>query len=570
MTDEHSESIIGAGRKHRETEMGRTWIVAALAGTMACRSASADVKLHYETGDLQGRQVTSGKFGSLISDRAMCRNTPNVPYPKTGKYYRSTTELSGGGFDLRDGGRRAEGLAACRSVRLTGIRPNEEAQMRSWDLGFTVVPPGPVTDKVRIELRAGIRNTSERTVTAHVTFHADRRIPSRLIYELMIAVPAGESRKVSAWWPTEGKAGVHKMLCRVEIGDGVRDAAWPVRVIECPSRALPYFQGAWIDGCGQMEPTKLGKSAVERELRLGVDAMHHLGINILIFTYPEWYGQFCYPSKIEFYDRDIKAISKGSSCTVDALGAVLSQAETNGQHVIVGIGRNGDLRLLWDFDKPDWHARNEAAIEVSRRIAWEIWKLYGRRKSFYGWYLTHEMNDLARSAAYYDPVALYCRSLSPEKPVLIAPAGTPIWTSETIAASQVDILAPQDGVGSGYVPYVNTWDPHKRIAMLEEVYSGYSKIHEGTHKHLWTDLEIWEMDGKSGYGNSYPPSFERVRKQIEIQRKHVDVLTAYAYFGFMQHPGRKAPGADPRAVRLYDDYVAYLKALPTPLRPGGF
>ncbi len=79
--------------------MGRTWMVAALAWTMACRSAPADVKFDFETGDLQGWQVTSGKFGSLISDRSMSRNTPNVPYPKTGKYYLSTTELSGGGFD---------------------------------------------------------------------------------------------------------------------------------------------------------------------------------------------------------------------------------------------------------------------------------------------------------------------------------------------------------------------------------------------------------------------------------------------------------------------------------------
>ncbi len=447
---------------------------------------------------------------------------------------------------------------------------HEEATMRGWNLGFTVVPPGPVTDRVRVELRAGIRNTTGKPITARIRFHADRRMPSRLISECSVTVAAGKSDMVSAWWPTSGQEGAHKLLCRVEVGDAVREASWPIEVVRCPTRALPYFQGAWLDGHGHMDPTTLGKDAVERELRLGVDAMHRLGINTLIYTFPEWYGQFYYPSRLEFYDRDIKAMSKGSSCLVDVIGVIISQAEKNGQHVIVGIGRNGDLPLLWDFDKPDWPARNEAAIDVSRRVASELWQLYGRRKSFYGWYLTHEMNDLKRSSAYYDPVALHCKSLAPDKPVLIAPAGTPIWTTEVIRASRVDIIAPQDAVGSGYMPYVNTWDPNKRIATLEDIYSGYARLHDGTGKHLWTDLEIWEMDGKSGYANSYPPAFERVKRQIEIERKHVDVLTAYAYFGFMQHPGRTAPGADPRAVKLYEDYVEYLKALPKPLRPKGF
>jgi uncharacterized protein (DUF608 family) len=57
------------------------------------------VTFDFETGDLQGWQVTSGRFGRLINDRAMCRNTPNTPYPKTGTYYMSTTELPDGNYD---------------------------------------------------------------------------------------------------------------------------------------------------------------------------------------------------------------------------------------------------------------------------------------------------------------------------------------------------------------------------------------------------------------------------------------------------------------------------------------
>jgi len=73
------------------------------------------VRFDFETGDLQGWQVMEGRFGALVSDRAMCRNTPGQPYPKEGRYYLSTTELPDGGFD--DG---MTGVIESPVVRLTG------------------------------------------------------------------------------------------------------------------------------------------------------------------------------------------------------------------------------------------------------------------------------------------------------------------------------------------------------------------------------------------------------------------------------------------------------------------
>ncbi len=61
--------------------------------------AGGRVTFDFETGDLQGWRVMEGRFGQVVSDRAMCRNTPGVPYSKQGKYYLSTVELPNGGFD---------------------------------------------------------------------------------------------------------------------------------------------------------------------------------------------------------------------------------------------------------------------------------------------------------------------------------------------------------------------------------------------------------------------------------------------------------------------------------------
>jgi len=169
------------------------------------------------------------------------------------------------------------------------------------------------------------------------------------------------------------------------------------------------------------------------------------------------------------------------------------------------------------------------------------------------------MNDLARASAYYNPVADFCHALSPDKVVLIAPAGTPIVTKESLRRCSVDIVAYQDAVGSGYVPYKNTFDPENRMRMLDEMYSRCAAWHEGTDKHCWTDLEIWEVDGTQGYGGSYPAPFSRVRRQLETEVKYVPTITAYQWHGTMQDRKRKGRVEDERAFKLYDEYRAYLK-----------
>ncbi|MCL4218475.1 MAG: hypothetical protein KJ052_15925, partial [Candidatus Hydrogenedentes bacterium] len=177
----------------------------------------------------------------------------------------------------------------------------------------------------------------------------------------------------------------------------------------------------------------------------------------------------------------------------------------------------------------------------------------------FGWYLTHEMNDLKRAGAYYNPLALYCKSLAPEKPVLVAPAGTPIVTHSLLASSAVDIFAYQDAVGAGYVPYKNTFQPNKRIATLDGIFAKYRALHKDTGKHLWADLEIWEMDGTHNYGGAYPAAFERVKRQIEIESRHAGMLTGYSYHGYLQAPNAGSEKPDAQARKLFEEYAAYLE-----------
>ena len=443
-----------------------------------------------------------------------------------------------------------------------GAAPKEGAASRAPTQAqkphFTVIPPGPVTDKIRVELRLAAPNHAKTPRAFTVGFYHDKVAVSNLIARQEVTAPPGGFALARAWWKTAGQAGEHRLLYRVESETGRQQGSWPLAVVASKTRALPVLQAAWFDP-GGIEGYARERAVTAQDVRDMVDAMKRLGMSAIIVTYVEYLGGFYYPSRLSFYDHDVNREAKGNKLRFDVLEAVLSQADKHGMHVFLGLGRGGDTWLLWQFDKPDWQQRNETMLALSRKVAQELWERYRQHRSLYGWYLTHEMNDLARASAYYNPIADTCHSLSPDMPVLVAPAGTPIITKESLANSHVDIFAYQDAVGSGYVPYKNTWQPEQRIAMLEKIYRDYRAWHEESDKHLWSDLEVWEMDGTHGYSHAYPPSFARVRRQIEIEAKYVEMLTAYEYTGFLEAPDSRARLKDRRAARLYADYANYLK-----------
>lgn len=425
--------------------------------------------------------------------------------------------------------------------------------MRS-DIRLAVIPPGPVSDRTKVEMRAAVANPTDRPRDIEVEFLCDDEVIERVT----VSVPANAEDVARAWVSTRRRAGEHVLTARAA---DTKQATRPFHVEASTTRALKRLSAAWLDP-GSFEPTRgypRAATAEPDDIREVVAAIDDLGMNTIVLTYLEYSGAVYYPTQLSFYDRDIKAWVGPQTFPFDFPETVLDEADRRGMYVFLGLGRGGDTPLLWEFDNDDWHDRNVSGIEHTNRVASELWRLYGHHASLYGWYLTHEMNDLARASAYYDPVARHCRTLAPEKPILAAPSGTPIVDGATLRASEVDIFAYQDAVGAGYLPYEYTWDPQRRIATLHDVYASYAAAHEGSGKHLWSDLEIWEMDGATGYNGSYAPKISRVIEQIEAEAPHVDWVTAYEFSGFMERPGAHAGLIDPRARSLYDDYRAFLK-----------
>lgn len=432
---------------------------------------------------------------------------------------------------------------------------------------MAVVPAGPVSDQTRVEVRLGLENRTNATHDVAVQVFIDRIDPAARVHNQTLTLAAGDRTLVRRWWGTETHAGRHRVLYQIDAAGQCLSGEWPLDVLASDASGLPVFQGVWLEPVGVLWSCETDRpEETAANVRASIDAVCRLDMNMIVLGAVEYLGMFFYPSEIEFFDREVNRQCRGRDCRFDMVEMVLSQADRHDKHVFLGLGRGGDLQLLWEFDRPDWPERNRAAIALAQRIARELWDRYGHHRSFYGWYLTHEMSDLARASAYYNPVADFCHHLAPEKPVLVAPADVPDLPTEVLKNSSVDIFAYQDAVGAGYVPGKYTYQPENRLKMLDEVFSRYRQFHEGTDKHCWADLEIWEMDGSQGYGGAYPASFARVQRQIDVERKHVPVLTAYAWHGYMHDPACRGNKIDPRAVQLFEAYAAWKKTVLTQRR----
>jgi len=420
------------------------------------------------------------------------------------------------------------------------------------------VPPGPVSSRTRVEMRVAVHNPGSVRQAARATVAWDDEAPQAPGFREEVSIGAGETKLVQAWLPTTGRSGSSRIRWLIESPGAVsRQGSEPILVVPSATSALPILQAGWLDLLGLLSSVyPRDQEAGAAHLRALVDAMRDLGMNVILVTYVEYQGHFFYPSRLRFHDRDLDREAAGQWFEYDALEVILSQADRNNMHVFIGLGRGGDTYLLWGGLGDQ--SRVEHATALSREVAEEVWELYGHHPSLYGWYLTHEPGDLAAASAYYDPVADACHSLAPEKPVMVAPAGTPIADADTIRRSHVDVFAYQDAVGAGYVPGKYTYDPENRLGMLDAAFGKYSRSHEGTDKHLWADVELWEMAGPR-YEKPYPAAFERLHRQMLSVAPHVALLTGYEVTGFLQPPATPAHLLDPRAADLFSMYAEHAK-----------
>jgi len=180
--------------------------------------------------------------------------------------------------------------------------------------------------------------------------------------------------------------------------------------------------------------------------------MDHL---ILQWTANSKYLTTTYPSGLSGYTQNT---------TTDLVSKALSVAEQFGMDVYVGLQVNDDWFLHYANDAT-WLNDEET---LAKNLAQDLWTKYGASESFKGWYLSFEVDnwnlptstEWGRMATFYDNVIDYLKVLSPGLPVMVSPfynpaggLGTTGWQTMweyILARADIDIIAPQDGVGAGH------------------------------------------------------------------------------------------------------------------------
>lgn len=276
--------------------------------------------------------------------------------------------------------------------------------------------------------------------------------------------------------------------------------------------------------------------------------MKDVGINLVIIT---WLG---HPSKVgdpgtinTYYPSHMFKQFTGFTPKNDPFRNIFKAAEELDMKVMSAAEPNGGNQLL--------------PLERDKKISREVWDLYGRYKSFYGWYFANEYSDrfwksdafLERTGSYYKGMVEHLHHIS-GKPTAFAPylfdigpeKQAEIW-DRVLKKTKIDIIMMQDGVAC--LPTRMSLDRAKRY------YYAMHKVCKDNGVRLWTDLEVFAMAPLNQYkldpGNCY-----KVVDQIEAEEQLVENIVVYQFSEMMATP--EASLVNNREGReLYERYRMY-------------
>ncbi|HEY3625931.1 MAG TPA: DUF4434 domain-containing protein [Terracidiphilus sp.] len=443
---------------------------------------------------------------------------------------------------------------------LSVLIPSLSAQAAAVRL--QLIPPSPISDRIDIDIRGAIENNTARTQQYTASLYLDLESPKARISTEQITVPAHASSGVYTRRAAAGLAGKHRVILVVAGPEGTRRCERPLEVVHSDTPSTRTIDGAWIGLIHwSREEARYWYSDIVKltddDWRQQIQGMHGLGMNTVIvqqvFQNQEYYGRNTiaragykgeanYPSKLYPGRAPIAA--------QDALEAILSQADALDMHVFLGVG----MYAWFDFSAAslDWH----------KKVASELWERYGHHPSFYGFYVSEEtygslIPDEGEAAKdryraeithFFAEFQKHCRSLAPEKPVMLAPNAHGLMKSQDIwpqVLEHIDVLCP--------FAFARMPEGDVTGQQAAEI---YAKMCRQTHTHLWLDLEAFSFEGKALIPRPIA-GIEQDLSEFPIFEK----VICYQYSGIFNAPNTRINPGGPRTVTLYEDYLEYLRGI---------
>ena len=428
-------------------------------------------------------------------------------------------------------------------------------------IGLTLIPPGKVTNKINLDIRGGIVNKTSAQQTYQVSLYWGKENKSALLCDTTLNITAGKSDMVKVVLPMKDKVGKHKVILKVAEGSKVYRRTQEVEVINSDIRSIQQISGAWagIYHWSEEEGKHWNqdiKKMTDDQWREMIRSMHKIEMDMVVIqevfrhqayigsttTVDNYPGKAFYPSKLYPGRMDIAA--------KDPIEAILSEADKQGMQVLMGVG----MFAWFDFtpESLEWH----------KRVAKELWDMYGHHKSFYAFYVSEESGgglnnwepDPERSKQrkaeivhFFKEFKEICGALAPEKPVMLAtnsfdvPVGLDTYPE---LLKYLDILCP-----FGFARMPETDLTGKQAADMLQ------KVCDEAHSHLWFDLETFLFNPDNSL---YPRPVEQIIHDLNLFDNFEKIL-CYQFPGVFNDPKMSIRVGEPRTIDLFNGYVKYLK-----------
>jgi len=429
-------------------------------------------------------------------------------------------------------------------------------------ISLTLIPPSVITNKVELDVRAGVYNTDDEEKQVEVLFYLNNEDSRSLLFQKKVTVKANTAQCVKFIMQTAYKVGDNKIILVVKENNKRQSIEKPIRIIDSKIRSTQTIDGAWTglyhwsETEGKMWNPALKKMTGNQWKEL-VQSMHKIDMNIIVIqesfrneAYVDkhhieqegYHGKAFYPSKL--YSERMPIAAR------DPIEAILSEADKLGMNVFVGVG----MYAWFDF--------SPASLNWHETVARELWKRYGHHESFYGWYVSEEnsggldayatsnqdrirrQNDMVD---FFKGFKTFCSALAPDKPVMLATSSYDVPKAEGIypeLLKNLDILCP---FGFARMPK----DDLTGIQAAQTL----QKLCDEAHSHLWFDLEAF-LFHKEGY--LYPRPVNEIIHDLNLFDNFEKIL-CYQYPGVFSNPNMSVRLGEESTVKLYLDYQDYIK-----------
>lgn len=416
-------------------------------------------------------------------------------------------------------------------------------------VGLTLIPPGAISDKVDLDIRAGIVNKNSSTTDFKVRIIARKGLWRKVLKKDCFTLDAGASAELRTVMGTAGLKGGYKIILKLRTSEGRCRLSKATEVIPSEQRSLARISGAWTGfyHWSELEGRHWNndiRTLSSQQWKAVVRSMHEVGMDIVVvqelFRSDEKGRRSYYPSGLCDERMDI-------ACP-DPLEAIMTEADSLGMQVFPGIG----LFEWFDF--------SNRSLQWHKQVAGEVWERYGRHPSFYGFYVSEESGgsldkwetdslrrELRRGEIikFFSELGNWCHSFAPGRPLMLA-------------TNSFDVKS----AGSAYMKLLEHLDilcPFGFARMPESDISGkeaadfLQSLCDRTSCHLWFDLEAFLFYPD---GSLYPRDFEGVLRDLK-QFGNFEKTLCYQYPGVFNNPEMHPQIGEAAGIELYGKYKSY-------------